>query len=104
MLLQVPYRGQVLPAGATLVKRGQTNPKQGWVFPDINTRNASPTVMFARVGTSAAILSLVVPLRANGQVSYKTRLSGTTFVVDLTVDGVKTSIGVTGGGSLVRFS
>src|SRR6266540_3687190 len=83
VLLQVPYRGQVLPAGSTLVKRGQLNPKQGWVFPKITTRNAAPTVMFARAGKSAAILSLVVPLRANGQVSYTTRMSGTTFVRDL---------------------
>ena len=94
----------MLPAGSTLVKRAQLNPKQGWVFPKITTRNAAPTVMFARAGKSAAILSLVVPLRANAQVSYTTRMAGTTFVMDLKVDGVKTSIGVTGGGSLVRLS
>jgi len=104
VLLQVPYRGAPVPAGSTLVKRGVADPKQGWVFPNINTRNAAPTVMFARAGTSANIVSLVIPVRLNGQVGYTTRMSGTTFVIDLTVDGVKTSVGVTGGGSLTRMS
>lgn len=104
VLLQVPYRGQVLPRGSTLVKKGVLSPKQGWLFPEITARDAAPTVMFARAGRSAAILSLVLPMRANAQVSYTTRMSGTTFVMDLVVDHVKTSIGVTGGGSLVRLS
>ncbi|MFF1815724.1 heparinase II/III family protein [Kribbella sp. NPDC058245] len=103
VLIQLPYKG-ALPAGATQVKTGQTNPIQGWHFPHITTRKAASTVIFARSGKSATILSLIVPVRANGQVTYKTRMSGTTYVVDLTVDGTKVSFGVTGGGSLVRMS
>ncbi|GAB3944226.1 hypothetical protein GCM10029976_068000 [Kribbella albertanoniae] len=104
VLLQVPYRGAVVPPGSTLVKIAQTAPKQGWVFPNITTRNAAPTVMFARIGKSVSMLSLVIPIRLNGQVGYTTRMSGTTYVIDLTVDGVKTSVGITGGGSLIRMS
>jgi len=103
VLIQLPYKG-ALPAGSTLVKTGQTNPIQGWHFPHITTRKAASTVIFARAGKSVSILSLIVPVRANGKVTYKTRMSGTTYVIDLTVDGTKTSIGITGGGSLIRMS
>ncbi|MFC9693882.1 heparinase II/III family protein [Kribbella sp. NPDC056951] len=103
VLLQLPYKG-ALPAGSTLVKTGQTNPIQGWHFPHITTRKAASTVIFARSGKSVSILSLIIPTRANGQVTYKTRMVGTTYVVDLTIDGVKASFGITGGGSLVRRS
>ena len=102
VVLQVPYR-QVLPAGATLVKQGQTNPRQGWYWPTSNVRQAAPTVLLARSGTSAAILSLVIPIRATGQIKCTTRMSGTTFVVDLDVGGQRVSFGVSGGGSLFRI-
>ncbi|WP_405062590.1 heparinase II/III-family protein [Kribbella sp. NBC_01505] len=103
VLIQLPYKG-ALPAGSTLVKTGQTKPIQGWHFPHITTRKAASTVVFARAGKSVTILSLIVPVRANGKVTYKTRMSGTTYVVDLNVDGVRASFGITGGGSLVRVS
>jgi hypothetical protein len=60
--------------------------------------------MFARSGTTASILSFIAPVKATGSVTYTTRWSGTTYVVDLTVAGVKTSIGITAGGSLVRLA
>ena len=103
ILFQVPYR-QVLPPGAILLKQAQTNPIQGWTYPNINTRLAAPTLMFARSGTTASILSFIAPVRASGGVTYATRWSGTTYVVDLSVAGVRTSIGVTAGGSLVRLA
>jgi hypothetical protein len=103
ILFQVPYR-QPLPPGAILLKQGQTNPIQGWTYPNITTRLAAPTLMFARSGTTASILSFIAPVPATGSVTYRTRWSGTTYVVDLTVAGVQTSIGITAGGSLVRLA
>jgi hypothetical protein len=103
ILFQVPFR-QALPRGAILLKQGQTNPIQGWHYRTMTTRRSAPTLMFARSGYSASILSFVAPVRATGSVTYRTRWSGTTYVVDLTVAGVRTSIGITAGGSLVRLA
>ncbi|MFI7059361.1 heparinase II/III family protein [Kribbella sp. NPDC050124] len=103
ILFQVPYR-QALPRGAILLKQAQTNPIQGWHFPKITIRRSAPTLMFARAGTSASILSFIAPVRATGSVTYRARWSGTTYVVDLNVAGVRTSIGITAGGSLVRLA
>ncbi|WP_344849925.1 heparinase II/III domain-containing protein [Kribbella ginsengisoli] len=101
IVVQVPYR-QPLPRGAILVKQGQTKPIQGWHYPNIFTRKSAPTLMFARAGTRASILSVIAPVRATGSVQYKGRWSGTTYVVDLVVGGVKASFGVTPAGSLYR--
>ncbi|MDX6264557.1 MAG: hypothetical protein QOH84_6245 [Kribbellaceae bacterium] len=101
ILFQVPYR-QPLPRGAILVKQGQTKPIQGWHYPTIFTRKSAPTLMFARLGTTASILSVIAPVPATGSVQYKGRWSGTTYVVDLVVAGVKTSFGITPAGSLYR--
>ncbi|GAA2807034.1 heparinase II/III domain-containing protein [Kribbella solani] len=101
VLFQVPFK-QALPAGATLVKQGQSSPIQGWTYPTSYVRKSAPTVMMARSGKSASILSFVVPVRATGGVTYSTRWSGTTFVVSLNVGGKVTAIAVSGGGSLYR--
>jgi hypothetical protein len=101
ILFQVPYR-QPLPRGAILVKQGQTKPIQGWHYPNIFTRKSAPTLMFARSGTTASILSVIAPVPAAGSVQYKGRWSGTTYVVDLVVAGVKASFGITPAGSLYR--
>lgn len=103
ILFQVPYR-QALPRGAILLKQAQTQPIQGWHYPKITIRRSAPTLMFARAGKSASILSFIAPVRATGSVTYRTRWSGTTYVVDLSVAGVRTSIGITAGGSLVRIA
>jgi hypothetical protein len=103
ILFQVPYR-QALPAGAILIKQGQTKPIQGWHYPNIFTRKAAPTLMFARSGTSASILSVVAPVSATGSVQYKGRWSGTTYIVDLVAGGKKVSFGITPGGALYRVS
>ncbi|GAA1599653.1 heparinase II/III domain-containing protein [Kribbella karoonensis] len=102
VIFQVPFR-QALPAGATLVKQGQSSPIQGWTYPTSNVRKSAPTVMMARSGKSASILSFVVPVRATGGVTYKTYWSGTTYVVSLKVGGVAAAIGITAGGSLYRI-
>ncbi|TCO30450.1 heparinase II/III-like protein [Kribbella steppae] len=103
ILFQVPYR-QALPRGAILLKQAQTQPIQGWHYPTITTRRSAPTLMFARAGTTASILSFIAPVRATGAVTYSTRWSGTTYVVDMSVAGVRTSIGIAAGGSLVRLA
>jgi hypothetical protein len=101
VIFQVPFK-QALPPGAILVKQGQTSPIQGWTYPSSYVRKSAPTVMMARSGATASILSFVVPVRATGAVSYSTRWSGTTFIVDLNVGGKLTVIAVSGGGSLYR--
>ncbi len=100
---QIPYR-QSLPPGAILIKQAQTSPIQGWHYPYVFERNAAPTLMFARAGYSASILSVVVPMRTTAGVHYTTRWSGTTFIVDLNVGGAKTSFGVSSGGAVYRIS
>ncbi len=101
IVFQVPFR-QVLPAGATLIKQAQTNPIQGWYYPTSYVRKSAPTLMLARSGKTASILSFVVPVRSTGAVTYTTRWSGTTFIVNLNVGGRHASIAISGGGSLYR--
>jgi hypothetical protein len=101
VLFQIPFK-QALPAGATLVKQAQTNPIQGWSYPSSYVRKSAPTLLLARSGKTASILSFVVPVRASGSVSYSTRWSGTTFIVNLNVGGQRATIGISGGGSLYR--
>lgn len=101
ILFQIPYK-QELPRGAILVKRAQTSPILGWQYPDIFHRQASPTAMFARQGTRASILSVIAPVSATGVVMYKVRTSGTSTIVDFTVDGKRVSVLISAGGGLVR--
>jgi hypothetical protein len=101
VLFQVPFK-QALPPGAILVKQAQTSPIQGWTYPSSYVRKSAPTIMMARSGKTASILSFVVPVRASGSVIYRTRWSGTTFIVSLNVGGKAASIAITGGGSLYR--
>ena len=101
ILSQVPFK-QALPAGATLVKQAQTNPIQGWQYPSSFVRKSAPTLMLARSGKSASILSFVVPVRSSGSVTYKTYWSGTTFIVSLKVGGKAVAVAISAGGSLYR--
>ncbi|TCC07790.1 hypothetical protein E0H45_17725 [Kribbella soli] len=101
IVFQVPFK-QALPAGAILIKQAQTNPIQGWQYPSSFVRKSAPTLMLARSGKTASILSFVVPVRASGTVTYSVRQSGTTFIVYLNVGGKRTAIAISGGGSLYR--
>ncbi|HEY3556491.1 MAG TPA: heparinase II/III family protein [Kribbella sp.] len=101
ILFQVPFK-QALPRGAILVKQAQTNPIQGWYYPSSYARKSAPTLMLARSGKTASILSFVVPVRASGSVTYSVRQVGTTFIVNLNVGGVRTAVAISGGGSLYR--
>jgi hypothetical protein len=101
VVFQVPFK-QALPAGATLVKQAQTSPIQGWYYPSSYVRKSAPTLLLARSGKTASILSFVVPVRASGSVTYTTRWSGTTFIINLNVGGQHATVAITGGGSLYR--
>jgi len=58
---QIPLPGQVIPAGSTQVVQGQVNPYQGWVSHAMLQRTPAPVVTMSRSGSSAAILTLIVP-------------------------------------------
>jgi hypothetical protein len=58
---QIPLPGQAIPAGSTQVVKGQVNPYQGWVSHAMLQRTPAPVVTMTRTGSSAAILTLIVP-------------------------------------------
>jgi hypothetical protein len=60
-LLQIPLPGQAIPRGSTQVVRGQVNPYQGWVSHQMLQRVPADVVTMSRNGTSAAMLTLIVP-------------------------------------------
>ncbi|WP_371402923.1 heparinase II/III-family protein [Kribbella sp. NBC_00662] len=102
-LLQIPYQQQPPKNGITVVQ-GQQDPVQGWYYPDIFHRESAPVVKFGRNGTSADILSAIVPANSTETVTYKTRTVGTMFFVDLTVGTRKTTIRLLPDGRLTRIS
>jgi hypothetical protein len=102
VVLQIPYR-QPLPAGALLLRRGETAPIQGWHFPVYTQHVKAPTLLMARAGSSAFVLSVVVPIRASAGVSYRVSRAGTSTVVTMNIGGVRTAFAITAGGSLVRL-
>jgi hypothetical protein len=69
-LLQVPLPGQVIPPGSTQVIRGQTSPYQGWVSQQMLQRTPADVVAMTRTGSSAAILTLIVPTAPGTRVAY----------------------------------
>jgi hypothetical protein len=102
-LLQIPYQEQPPKDGITVVQ-GQQDPVQGWYYPDIFHRESAPVVTFGRNGTSASILSAIVPANSTETVTYKTRTVGGMFFVDLTVGTRKTTIRLLPDGRLTRIS
>jgi hypothetical protein len=102
-LLQIPYQQQPPKDGITVVQ-GQQDPVQGWYYPDIFHRESAPVVTFGRNGTSASILSAIVPANSTETVTYKTRTVGGMFFVDLTVGTRKTTIRLLPDGRLTRIS
>jgi Heparinase II/III-like protein len=61
VIRQVALPGQVIPAGSTQVTRGQVDPYQGWVSRGQNQRTPAPVVSITRYGSSASILTVIVP-------------------------------------------
>jgi Heparinase II/III-like protein len=68
-LLQIALPGQQIPAGSTQVIRGQTNPYQGWVSHAQRQMTPAPVVTMTRTGSSAAILTLIVPTAPGTSIS-----------------------------------
>jgi hypothetical protein len=102
VLLQIPYQEQ-LPGDAITVEQGKEDPVQGWHFPKATQKLSAPTVAFHRNGKSATILSLIVPADSKAVVSYKTRTTGSTYLIDLTVGTLHTTIAVQADGTLSRL-
>jgi hypothetical protein len=103
VLFQVPFR-QALPRGAILAVRGRATPTiQGWHYPNITRRNAASTLMFARSGTSATILSVIAPVRAGAGVTYSLApAAGGWTNLNLSVAGIRTQVRISPGSALVR--
>jgi hypothetical protein len=101
VLLQIPYQAE-LSADATKVTRGQEDPVQGWQYPSTNTKQPASMVSFNRNGKSATVLSVIVPADYKAAVSYKTRTTGSTVFVDLTVGKLRTTVAVRADGTLSR--
>jgi hypothetical protein len=102
-LLQIPYQGRP-PADGITVVQGQQDPVQGWYYPDIFHRQPAPVVKFTRNGTTATILSAIVPTAPTETVSYKTRTVHNMFFVDLAVGARKATIRIQPDGRLTRIS
>ncbi len=102
-LLQIPYQQQP-PADGITVVQGQQDPVQGWYYPDIFHRQSAPVVKFNRNGSSATILSAIVPAGSTETVTYKTRTVSGMFFVDLTVGTRKTTVRIQQDGRLARIN
>jgi hypothetical protein len=102
VLLQIPYSVD-LPGDAITVEQGKDDPVQGWHFPTATQKLPAPTVAFHRNGKSATILSLIVPAGSKQVVSYTTRTTGSTYLIDLTVGTLHTTIAVQPDGTLSRL-
>jgi hypothetical protein len=101
VMLQIPYQ-QELQGDAITVEQGEDDPVQGWHFPKATQKVPAPMVAFHRNGRSATILSHIVPADSKATVSYKTRTSGSTYLIDLTVGTLHTTIAVQPDGTLSR--
>jgi hypothetical protein len=102
VLLQIPYQAE-LSADSTKVEQGSEDPIQGWHYPNATTKLPAPTVSFNRNGKAATVLSVIVPVDSKATVSYKTRSTGSTLLVDLTVGTLHTTIAVQADGTLSRL-
>ncbi|MGJ7442309.1 heparinase II/III domain-containing protein [Aquipuribacter sp. MA13-6] len=101
-LLQIPLPGQVLPRGSTQLVRGQHAPVQGWFSPAVYEIEPAPVITMSRAGTSTAMLTLIAPVRGNGQVSASTRSVGASTFIDLNIGGVKTTVKMARDGVMTR--
>jgi hypothetical protein len=98
-LAQVALPGQAIPAGSTRLTRGQTGPYQGWVSHQMLQRIPSDVVTMTRTGTSAAILTLLIPTAPGIPVAYA--VSGPAagpYRLRVTVGASATYYTVTAGG------
>jgi hypothetical protein len=102
VLLQIPYQ-QELSADSAKVDQGKEDPIQGWQYPKTTQKLAAPTVSFHRTGRAATVLSVIIPAHSSAAVSFKTRSTGSTFLIDLTVGKAVTTVAVQPDGTLTRL-
>jgi len=99
-LLQIPFQQETTPIEVTT---GQTSPVQGWHYTTIDRKLPASVVQFNRTDRNASILSVIAPTRANAAVSYTTSWQGSRMLLNLTVDGTTTVIGISAEGTMQRI-
>jgi hypothetical protein len=100
VVLQVPLAGDVLPRGSTTAVTGQASPLQGWVSTKGGEFVKAPTVITARSGTSARMVTLVVGVPTGTPVSASGAASGNSSVVTIDIGGKRTQVGISAGGGM----
>ncbi len=108
--LRLSYRGaRVLPA-VPVVTTGSTRPVQGWWWPTIFSKQRAPVVSMAQRGTSATMLTAVVPGRRGTTVRATAALAGDkkTWVYTFTVAAPGTAgqvaqVAIRADGSMLRI-
>ena len=103
VVLQVPLPGDVLPKGATTAITGRSSPLQGWVSTKNNEFVKAPTVVTARGGTSARMVTLVVGVPTGTAVSASAAASGSGYAVTVDVGGRRTQVGISAGGGMWKI-
>jgi hypothetical protein len=63
-ITRIALPGQVIPAGSTMIVKGQTNPYQGWVSHQALQRIPAPVVIMNSKGTGADLSSAMLTLIA----------------------------------------
>jgi hypothetical protein len=103
VVLQVPLPGEVLPRGATTAVAGQASPLQGWVSTKAGEFVKAPTVITARGGTSARMVTLVVGVPTGTPVTAAAVAAGRSYTVTVDVGGQRTQVGISAGGGMWRI-
>jgi Heparinase II/III-like protein len=100
-LLQIALPGQQIPRGSTQVVRGQVNPYQGWVSHAQGAMTRAPVVTMTRTGSSAAMLTLIVPTTPGTSISKSiSQQSRGVYLLRLDIGGRQLSFTVTAGGDI----
>jgi hypothetical protein len=101
LVASIPFPGETLPAGATGVVSGHTNPYLGWVSTHMGSRVPDPVVIMGRNAQSVRMLTVIVPSAA-GVVTATSSIarSGTGWVLTVRVGTVTTRVYISGGYSL----
>jgi hypothetical protein len=100
LVASIPFPGETLPAGATGVVSGHTNPYLGWVSTHMGSRVPDPTVIMGRIASSVRMLTVIVPSAAGVAAATSIARSGTGWVLNVRVGSVTTPVYITGGYSL----
>lgn len=92
-VIQIPLPGQTLPDGATGVV-------DGWIAPAVDRWQAAPVVRTSRTGTSARMVTAVVPVKAGTKVTTSLVTKGSNWIVTISAGSTSRSYGLSAGGSI----